>query len=68
MSADFREGCRGFLADPDDAREDREFIGAVACDPWFAIELRLPDHLDIDGLRQTRYLLCDHPCPWRYAR
>ena len=44
-------GGRGFLADPDDTREAREFIDAVACDPWFAIELRLPD---LGGLQQTR--------------
>jgi hypothetical protein len=26
----------------------------LLCDPWFAIELPLPDELDLDGLRRTR--------------
>ena len=35
--------------------EAREFMVRVFdCDPWFAIELPLPDGLDIDGLRRTR--------------
>jgi hypothetical protein len=32
----------------------RDFIAALIADPWFAIELPLPDNLDLDGLRQTR--------------
>jgi hypothetical protein len=32
----------------------RAFIDAVLYDPWCAIELPLPDQLDLDGLRQTR--------------
>jgi hypothetical protein len=32
----------------------RDFIDALICDPWFAIELPLPDNLDIDELRRTR--------------
>jgi hypothetical protein len=32
----------------------RGFIEALLRDPWLAIELPLPDELDIDGLRRTR--------------
>jgi hypothetical protein len=34
--------------------EVRASIDAVLYDPWCAIELPLPDTLDLDGLRQTR--------------
>jgi hypothetical protein len=59
MSADICEGCRCFLVDPDEARdyldeEARDFKESLEVDPWFAIELPLPDSLDLDGLRHAR--------------
>jgi hypothetical protein len=30
------------------------FEESIGIDPWFAIELRLPDRLDADGLRRPR--------------
>ena len=52
------EDCRCFLADPDEARDHledaRDFMDCIDVDPWFAIELPLPDGLDLDGLRRAR--------------
>jgi hypothetical protein len=46
------------LADPDEARDHlddaRDFMDCIDVDPWFAIELPLPDGLDLDGLRRAR--------------
>jgi hypothetical protein len=35
----------------------RDFIDALICDPWFAIELPLPDQLALADLRRTRAIV-----------
>jgi hypothetical protein len=53
MSAGVCEDCRCFVADHDDD-EDRDFAYSIKIDPWLAVELPLPDNLDLDGLRLAR--------------